>query len=308
MYPEFTSEYHMKIRPYIFIFTIIYNAIFIFISLWEPIFYGYSEEQIANSYNCSSGYRYRLYQYLLTSATYNIPFSIAALICTGIVIHKFRITPLAKLKNMLSFGTQISFKRWLRILAMNITICLISFLNLYNDIKNGIASENNTKKEEESLGIIYFLTAFSGVLLFILTNSKGQIKKKFGIQTSVNKEYVSTNTPSIQRSRSMHSRVGSAYSFSFNKNSSYYSGLAQMSKSKLSNSLINIDLERNNNNNNNNNNNSTSYPKSSKLNMSSPDVIASLYKKNNYRINKSDDDIINNSNIVISFDKYNETK
>lgn len=184
VYPLFFSKYHKVIRPYVYIFTMVYNAIFILIALYEPLFIGYSLKRIENSHNCSSGYRYRLYQYILTSATSNLPFSISAVICTGIIIHKIRITPRKTLKYQLTKRTNISFSRWIKILLMSVIVTLFSFLNLYNDVMNGIAVENGTKYEVETLGSTYYFTASSGILLFVLTNSSHQIKKKLGIKNS----------------------------------------------------------------------------------------------------------------------------
>jgi len=64
VYPIFFSKYHKAIRPYVYTFAIVYNAIFILIALYEPLFIGYSMERIENSHNCSFSYRYRLYQYI----------------------------------------------------------------------------------------------------------------------------------------------------------------------------------------------------------------------------------------------------
>ena len=63
--------------------TALYSAAFPFGSLIEPIFKGYSDEHIANSHNCSTAYRYRLYQFILDSVILVIPFALAEIYCTG---------------------------------------------------------------------------------------------------------------------------------------------------------------------------------------------------------------------------------
>eukprot|EP00833_Pecoramyces_ruminatium_P008520 jgi/Orpsp1_1/1182552/evm.model.c7180000081738.1 len=208
VYPFFFSKYQNIIRPYVYTFTIIYNAICIVAALYEPLFIGYTVERIESSHNCSSGYRYRLYQYVLTSSTSNLPFSIFAIICTGIIVHKIRITPRSTLKHQLSKRTNISFSRWIRILLMSFIVTGFSFLNLYNDIMNGIAAENGTKYEQETLGSTYYFTASSGVLLFVLANSGRQIKSKLGLkQTSSNNEYQGSKSTSSKNSLELNTVI-----------------------------------------------------------------------------------------------------
>ncbi|ORX75616.1 hypothetical protein BCR32DRAFT_285032 [Anaeromyces robustus] len=202
VHPILFSKYQKIVCPYFYIFTIIYNALFTLMALYEPLFIHYSIEQINNSHNCSSGYRYRLYQFLLTSATPNLPFTLTAIFCTVIIIHKIKITSRVTLKNQLTKRTNISFNRWLKILLMSITITLFSFLNLYNDIKGGLASEKNIKKEEESLSYIYLFTASSGIILLLLTNSLHQVKRKLKLK---NDAYI--NDYNLQNNNSENNKI-----------------------------------------------------------------------------------------------------
>eukprot|EP00833_Pecoramyces_ruminatium_P004923 jgi/Orpsp1_1/1178955/evm.model.c7180000067370.1 len=81
-YPKYCSKYNKTFRPLEYAFIILYCGSFAFSSLYEPLFQHYSPEQIHERYNCSSAYRYRLYQYLLDSPLIGIPFIIIAVYCT----------------------------------------------------------------------------------------------------------------------------------------------------------------------------------------------------------------------------------
>ncbi|OUM63326.1 hypothetical protein PIROE2DRAFT_10167 [Piromyces sp. E2] len=128
---EYFRKYYRKYRFLIYLFIIIYTASYTFVSLYEPLLGKYSKEYIADKENCSSGYRSKLYQYVLNSPVFNIPFSITAFIFS-------------------------------------------------NEISKGIKVSRGEFKEKEKIGVIYFLTACSGILICIFTNSFNQVKRKFG--------------------------------------------------------------------------------------------------------------------------------
>jgi hypothetical protein len=184
-HPLYFAKYHKKIRPYAYIFTIVYIGIFIFASLFEPIFRPYSDEEIANRHNCSSAYRYRLYQYLLTSPLISIPFSIFSVYCTFVIIHKITVTPKSSVKNQVMIRTKIPLSRWIYILFISIAITVLTMLNLLSDINNGLHPEN----EREKLGTLYYFTASTGIIIFLVSLSPSQIKYLFGVKSSNTFDY-----------------------------------------------------------------------------------------------------------------------
>jgi hypothetical protein len=182
IYPTFYADNYQKLRPYVYGFVLVYNAIFELINLYEPVLVGYSPEKINESFNCSSGYRYRLYQYILGSTLFNIPFNLMAIICTGIIFYKVSIASRKDLKKQITTRIKMSFGRSIKIICFCGILSIISFFNLYNDIINGVAAENGNRKEEEEIGKTYVLTACSGIFIFIFTNSLNQIKRKLGMK------------------------------------------------------------------------------------------------------------------------------
>ncbi|ORX78097.1 hypothetical protein BCR32DRAFT_270259 [Anaeromyces robustus] len=261
IHPASFSKYQGKIRPYIYIFVIIYTSIFVLAALYEPLILKYSVKHINESHNCSSAYRYKLYQYLLTSPITNLPFTIPAIICTFIMIYKIRVIPRDTLKNQISSTTKISFSRWLKILFVTFAITIISFLNLYCDIRNGIRAQKNIEKEEEKLGIIYYLTASSGILVFILSNSCNEIKKKLGLMKEwTTTDFYSFDTSNVQESFNPHlyypSRKDSINNMRYSRNSSFIynnsfnnSYNTSFNNSFSNNFLLNNGLSRNENEN-----------------------------------------------------------
>jgi len=107
----------------------------------------------------------------------------------------------------------MSFTRWIKILCYAVFLSLLSYLNLYSDIKKGIEAEKNIKKEQENLGYTYFITASSGILIFLFTNSRNQIKRKFGIKVknddSINDdtEYILPSSYSVSATTTATSKV-----------------------------------------------------------------------------------------------------
>jgi len=179
-FPGYYSDNYYKIKPTIYGFVFIYNGIFALISLYEPLIMGYSSKYIAESFNCSSGYRHRLYQFILGSSIFNIPFNFIAIVCTGVIIYKIFVAPRKAIKRQITTRVKMSFSRSVKILCFCAFFSLIAFFNLYNDINNGIAVEKGVKKEYEAISVTYILTATSGIFIFIFTNSFNQIKRKFG--------------------------------------------------------------------------------------------------------------------------------
>eukprot|EP00833_Pecoramyces_ruminatium_P005162 jgi/Orpsp1_1/1179194/evm.model.c7180000068372.1 len=130
-HPLYFAKYNKKIRPYVFFFTMVYISIFVSAALYEPVFQTYSDEEIKNRNNCSSAYRYRLYQYLLTSPLISIHFTLIAIYCTIVIIHKIKTTPKSTIRNQIIVRTRIPLKRWINILIICCSIALLSFLNLF---------------------------------------------------------------------------------------------------------------------------------------------------------------------------------
>jgi len=181
IFPGFYSDNYYKYKAKIYYFIFSYNAFFGIINLYEPIIKGYSSKHIAESYNCSSGYRHRLYQFILGSSIFNLPFNFLAIVFTVVILYKIYSVPREALKRRVTTRVKISFARSVKMLCFCVLISLLSIFNLYNDITNGIAVEKGIKKETESIGITYVFTASFGIFIFIFTNSINQIKRKFGI-------------------------------------------------------------------------------------------------------------------------------
>jgi len=82
-------------------------------------------ERIENSHNCSFSYRYRLYQYIWTSATSNLPFSIFAVICTGkkITIKNKNKILIIELIFLLEDG--LKFYLWVLLLLYSLSLTFI---------------------------------------------------------------------------------------------------------------------------------------------------------------------------------------
>ncbi|KAL6628306.1 hypothetical protein U3516DRAFT_521629, partial [Neocallimastix sp. 'constans'] len=216
-YPIPFSKYHKKIRPWVYLFIVGYIGAFVLTALYEPLFLPYTPAQLENRHNCSSAYRYKLYQYVLTSPINNLPFILPAIYCTAYIIYKISITPRSIIKKQIINQTKISFSRWIKILFIFFALALLSFINLYNDLKNGINAEKGYG-EIEKIGLTYVLTATSGILIMIFTVSHHKIKVKLGIKTSNNY----TSGYGIQSSfvySNSHSKTNSIYFSRSNDNS-----------------------------------------------------------------------------------------
>jgi len=70
----------------VYLFIVGYIGAFVLTALYEPLFAPYTPAQLENRHNCSSAYRYKLYQYVLTSPINNLPFILPAIYCTGKII------------------------------------------------------------------------------------------------------------------------------------------------------------------------------------------------------------------------------
>ncbi|ORY30415.1 hypothetical protein LY90DRAFT_673810 [Neocallimastix californiae] len=177
-HPLYYAKYHIIIRPYVFLFITIYIGIFILASLYEPIFTPYSQTEISQRHNCSSAYRYRFYQYFLTSPLISLHFIILAIYCSIVIIHKIRTTPKSTITNEVIVRTKISLSKWIFILLICGGLALLSLFNLISDIYNGLHPEN----EREKLGILYYLTATSGIIIFFISVSPTKLKNFFGMK------------------------------------------------------------------------------------------------------------------------------
>ncbi|ORX83935.1 hypothetical protein BCR32DRAFT_291683 [Anaeromyces robustus] len=182
IFPLFYSEHYRKKRPLILAFVVIYNLSYTIFILYEPLVVGYSAEYLAEAENCSSAYRNHLYQYVMGSPLFNLPFNILTIFCTGVINYKIIMVPRKSLKKQITTMVKMSFSRCVKILFYCFFLTLISFVNLIQDINNGINVRDGYFKEKEVIGVPYLLTASSGILILIFTNSLNQIKRKFGIR------------------------------------------------------------------------------------------------------------------------------
>ncbi|ORX48153.1 hypothetical protein BCR36DRAFT_329773 [Piromyces finnis] len=173
------SRYYKQYRFFIYLFIIIYTTSYIFAALYEPIIMGYSKEHIEEYSNCTTGYRYRLYQFVFISSVFNLPFTITTFFCSIIIVYKIFVLPRPSLKRIITKNTKMSFSRWIKILFYTFCLTILSFINIYSETKKGIESENGVK-EIEKIDPIYLITASSGILIFLFTNSFNQIKRKLG--------------------------------------------------------------------------------------------------------------------------------
>jgi len=213
VHPLFFSKYYKRLRPYIYIFIIVYTAIYCFVPVYEPVIIGYDSKYISEQSNCSSAYRSKFYQYLFGSSFFNLPFTLPVIYCSIVIIHRIVVVPRSFIKKQIATNTKMSFTRWIKILCYAVFLSLLSYLNLYSDIKKGIEAEKNIKKEQENLGYTYFITASSGILIFLFTNSRNQIKRKFGIKVknddSINDdtEYILPSSYSVSATTTATSKV-----------------------------------------------------------------------------------------------------
>jgi hypothetical protein len=271
-HPLYYAKYHIIIRPYVFLFITIYIGIFILASLYEPIFTPYSQTEISQRHNCSSAYRYRFYQYFLTSPLISLHFIILAIYCSIVIIHKIRTTPKSTITNEVIVRTKISLSKWIFILLICGGLALLSLFNLISDIYNGLHPEN----EREKLGILYYLTATSGIIIFFISVSPTKLKNFFGMKNlsdhrfeyggvQVNNE-IESNIKMIFGDNvpyhSHHHHHHHHRRFPGSSQSSYQHSFIKESTSKSSMSHINNNSSSNNNNKNNNNNNNSSINKS----------------------------------------------
>ncbi|ORX82477.1 hypothetical protein BCR32DRAFT_292634 [Anaeromyces robustus] len=251
-HPDSFSKYHLIFRSHIYIFVILYTAIFSLTALYEPLILKYSVKHINESHNCSSGYRYKLLQYILTSPIIDLPFTLPAIYCTLSIIRAIRVIPRDTLKSQISTIINISFSRWLRILFATIAITVPSFLNIYWDINNGIKAEKNIEKEEEKLGLVYYITSSSGILIFFLANSSSEIKKKLGLM----KEWTTTDYYNARDSFNPHlyypnrnSNINNDIRYNYKNNNSYMNNNSYVNNNSF-NTSFNTSFNSNNNSSN----------------------------------------------------------
>jgi len=193
VHPNFYSKYYVRYRPYTYGFIMIYTSLHVLIGLFEQIFIGYDTSQLQN---CGCGLRKKLYQYVFGSAVFTLPFTIPAVYCSCIVIYKIIVIPRSSIKKQITSSTKMSFTRWVKILCYSVLITLLSFANLIQDVQNGILAEHSDgleSKEDDNLGYVYFFTASSGILIFLFTNSRNQIKKKLGYSVKNDDSVMNSN-------------------------------------------------------------------------------------------------------------------
>jgi len=221
-HPMFFSKHYMNYRPYTYGFIMVYTALHVFIGLWEPIFIGYDQKHIDELPNCGCGLRDKLYQYLFGSVCFTLPFTIPAVYCSCVIIYKIVVVPRSSIKKQIVANTKMSFTRWIKILCYSVFITLLSFANLFQDVRNGIASQyHHIYNEDDNLGPVYFFTASSGILIFLFTNSRTQIKKKLGYKVDDDSEdYQYTTNPSSSNT-SFYKRDGNESMISAPSNVNY---------------------------------------------------------------------------------------
>jgi len=248
VHPNFYSKYYVRYRPYTYGFIMVYTALHVLIGLFEQIFIGYEPMVRANLQNCGCGLRTKLYQYVFGSAVFTLPFTIPAVYCSCIIIYKIIVVPRNSIKKQITSSTKMSFTRWVKILCYSVLITLLSFANLIQDVLNGIKAEhdpNGLSNEDDSLGYVYFFTASSGILIFLFTNSRNQIKKKLGYsvkndESNFNSNYNASSNSSLYKKSNMSLVSGPNGKYNINSSRIYATNPQYFNNSSTSIGIDNV--------------------------------------------------------------------
>jgi len=266
-YPDHYIKYNKRMRPYVFLSSILYTASFTLAAFFKPIFIGYSAEEIASRTNCSTAYRDRFYQFILGSSVTHIEFIFISIYCTIYIIYKIIITPTVKMKKHLSASTKMSLSKWIVILFICFSITLISLLNIKDDIIIGLEVEKGML-EKDYIETTYFITASNGILIMIFFLSPKQVKYKLGMNVVERSNHfyeynISTNsyiyTPKNNNGCNRNSReiniVNRDDSIDNTKRYSYYDETIAIPYNAYLSPYSKKQIKNQNNNNNNSNNN-----------------------------------------------------